>query len=270
MTNEYRNSAKQALERASQALNLNEETQLRYAALELRMVLECLVYERALNYKEELSNKKLNTWQPKQLIEILLKINPNMDKSSTLSLGCQEAHGITAKEMHTLGTDRRISLEEIKDYYDRLGSYLHTPTLEQSVQGKGLPGEKLRKSCQDLFKIVTDVLNSPIWNVDFKTTESIDCDNCGKKIVRRLCASDDQIQAECIECAASYTLTRTKDNVFMWSGNQQKIACTNPICESETYIWDKDIKLGNAWTCQSCGGSNSFVMGIEFIPKNKN
>lgn len=270
MTTGYRNSARLALDRAHQALISGESFQLRYAALELRMALECLVYERALNYKEELSNKKLSTWQPKQLINILLEINPHADKTSTISYGLEEEYGVPAKEMTTLGTDRVISLKEIKDYYDRLGSYLHTPTLEQSTQGKGLPGDKLRKSSEELFKIIKSALSSPVWNTDFKTTTSIICEDCGIKIVRRVSTAGNQFEAVCIECGASYTITRTEDNKFGWKANNHQIACANPECREEVFIWSRDIKLNKHWICKSCGGENAFVLGVQFTPRNEN
>jgi hypothetical protein len=57
----YRNEAKNALRRAKQEINNSDAYRLRYTALELRMALESLIYERAALYKEELSNKSLST-----------------------------------------------------------------------------------------------------------------------------------------------------------------------------------------------------------------
>lgn len=270
MTTRYRDDARSALVSARQTLDSGESAQLRYAALELRMALECLVYERAQNYKEELSDKKLSTWQPKELLNILLEINPHADKTKTISFGMQEEYGVPAKEMTTLGTDRVISLKEIKKYYDRLGSYLHTPTEEQSTQGKRLPGEELRKRCEELFSIIEDSLSSKVWNADFKNTSSIACGDCGTKIVRRVPASDDPFEATCIECRASYTLTRTADGEIVWKENWHEIPCANPECGEKAFIWHRDIALGKHWICNSCGGNNAFVLGIEFSPKRDN
>ena len=267
MGTEYRNDAKSALDRARKALAAGKNPQLRYAALELRMALECLVYERAQSYKEELSNKKLNTWQPRQLLAILLEINPHADKTSTISFGIEEEYGVPAKEMTQLGTDRVISLSEIKEYYDRLGSYLHAPTIEQVIQGKGLPGEKLRKTCEDLSNIVQSSLSSKVWNADFKVTTSLDCADCGTKIVRRVHPQQDRFEAACIECRASYILTRTPDDKFNWEEDNVEVACANPECGDKIFVWRRDAAVNRCWTCKLCGGENAFVVGIQFTSK---
>lgn len=268
MGTEYRNDAKAALHRARKALAASENYQLRYAALELRMALECLVYERAKSYRNELSNKKLSTWQPRQLLGILLEINPHADKSSSISFGLEDEQGVPAKEMTYLGTDRVISLKEIKEYYDRLGSYLHAQTIEQAAQGKGSPGEKLRKSCEDLSIIIESSLSSKVWNADFKITTSLDCEDCGTKIVRRVQTGQDRFEANCIECSASYIINRTTENKFNWQANNIEVACANPECEEKIFVWRRDVALNKCWKCESCGGENAFVIGVQFTVKN--
>lgn len=264
----YRNTAKLALARAKENLNSNESANLRYAALELRMALECLVYERAQNYKDELPSKKLNTWQPRQLLSILLDINPYADKTSTISVGIEEEYGVQAKVMTLLGTDRVISLKEIKEFYDRLGSYLHTPTIDQTEQGKGIPGERLRSSCEKLIEIIESSLNSTVKNVDFKTTVTISCEECGTNIIRRVVGSEDKFQATCIECSATYTISKTDNSQYKWSPNIQRVACANPECNEIATLWQKDIILHNRWTCTGCNGLNTFGLGVFFSPND--
>lgn len=266
MAIQYRDNAKQALARARQVLNSGETAQLRYAALELRMALECLVYERAQNYQKEFSYKKLNTWQPKKLLALLLEVDPSVDKTATINLGLEEKCGVPAKEMTALGTDRVISLKEIKDYYDRLGSYLHTPTAKQFEHGKGLPSDKLRESCEALFIIIETSLSSKVWNADFKHTTSLPCKDCKTRIIRRIPANEDQFSATCIECCASYTLTKTADNKVYWKANQHEISCANPECGEIASIWHRDIALKSYWTCDKCRGTNTFVLSVEFTP----
>ncbi|MCE3261563.1 MAG: hypothetical protein K0R43_642 [Pseudoduganella sp.] len=264
----YRNDARVALDRARLALAAREDSNLRYAALELRMALECLVYERAQSYKEELSNKRLSTWQPKQLLNILLELNPNADKTSTISFGLEEEKGVPAKEMKLLGTDRVISLKEIKEYYDRLGSYLHAPTIEQAMQGKGSPGQKLRKSCEDLSNIIDSSLRSPVWNSDFKMTTSIDCEDCGTKIIRRVHKGQDRFEAVCIECSARYILTRTADDRFAWRADTLELACEGSECGEKITVQRQEIAENRAWTCRACGGENAIVLGVKFTPRS--
>ena len=76
----YRNEARRALQRANDHLDDPGISRGRYAALELRMALESLVYERADSYREELPGRALYTWQPGKLLKMLLEIDPLADK----------------------------------------------------------------------------------------------------------------------------------------------------------------------------------------------
>lgn len=262
----YRNDARLALNRALGHIDSSENANLRYAALELRMALECLIYERAQNYRDELSSKKLSTWQPKQLLSLLLEIDPYADKTSTISVGLEEEYGVQPDVMTELGTDRVISLSEIKDFYDRLGSYLHAPTMEQLEAGKSIPNEKLRSSCEKLIKIIESSLNSKVKNVNFKTTTQYPRDGCGKDIIRRVTTAEAQYQATCIECGGSYTLKKTDNNEYQWSANVQEVACKNPECGEKITLWQKDIDVNRQWICSACNGVNTISLGIIYQP----
>ncbi|MFQ5330172.1 MAG: hypothetical protein ACE5D4_09330, partial [Thermodesulfobacteriota bacterium] len=133
----------------------------------------------------------------------LLDIDPYADQSSSLSIGIEEEYGKPAKQMTSLGKDRVLGLGEIKKYYDRLGAYLHTQTIEQSLEGKGPTQDKIRTRCDEIRKIIGDVLASPVFNVDMKTTSSIPCQKCGTNIVRRIRSKSEPLVANCINCSAS-------------------------------------------------------------------
>ncbi len=51
----YRNDARNSLKRAIAELAQADDERLKYAALELRMTMEALTYDRALAYKDELA-----------------------------------------------------------------------------------------------------------------------------------------------------------------------------------------------------------------------
>lgn len=166
----YRDVARKSLNRAKQELTSNEKHRFRYAALELRMAFEALIYERAGNYSEELPGEKLSTWQPGKLLSLLLEIDPSADKNRGLSVGIEEECGKPAKEMTYMGEERVIRLSEIKKYYDRLSSYLHTPTSDQVAEGKGADAEKILLRCNEIVAILEQVLASPIFNCNMKIT----------------------------------------------------------------------------------------------------
>lgn len=110
---DYRHLARKSVERAKNELDKNIVHNLPYAALELRMALESIIYERAENYKEELSGKKLSTWQPRKLLMLILEIDPHVDQNSSISAGIEEEYGKPAKQMNFVGSERVLSLKEL-------------------------------------------------------------------------------------------------------------------------------------------------------------
>ena len=129
---DFRTQVRLAVARAKQQSDTASPSPeaLLYAALDVRMAMEALTYERAQVYSEELPASVYETWQPRKLMRQLLDLDPNADQGGTLSIG-QEENGQPAKVMTIMGTEKVLSMAAIKRHYDALGSYLHTPTLAQ-------------------------------------------------------------------------------------------------------------------------------------------
>ena len=83
----HRSRARSALASAQSELASNEDQRLKYAALELRMAIESVTYDRALAYKSEFPPHEYETWQPKKVMSVLLQIDSTADLNSTLSFG---------------------------------------------------------------------------------------------------------------------------------------------------------------------------------------
>lgn len=108
------------------------------------MALESLIYDISRSYREELSETDFDTWQPKKLLEILIEIDPSVERTSEWRIGKQDRKGELPAAMKNLGVDRRLSLKEIKFFYDRFGNYLHTPTIKQLEDHKAPDYSKLK------------------------------------------------------------------------------------------------------------------------------
>lgn len=262
----YRENAGAALKRANLVLERAIDSELHYAILDLRMALESLVYERALNYKNELSPKKLSTWQPKKLLDLLLQIDPFADQSCSVSFAVEDEASPTDSTYKTLGNQRLLSLKEIKKYYDKTGSYLHTKTIEQSNRPSASPS-KIRSLCIELVALIDEVLSSSIINFDFRSTASTTCQECKNKIIRRLTPDISELIANCINCSASYRVTISKKEQVCWEPLQKEINCQSKDCDGSHVIWVNELKLGARWKCIKCEGVHEITPGIAFTPK---
>lgn len=262
---DYRSEARKSLERAKKNLEKDDASDTRYAALDLRMALESLIYEKAQNYKGELSPKILSTWQPRKLLVHILEIDPDADKSSSLAVGIEEEYGKPSTDMKFLGTENVLSLTNIKKYYDRIGSYLHSPTIEQVDQKKSASPEKMKIRCEELINILNAVLSSFIFNTDMHQKIDWLCEKCGTKIIRRIPSGVSVFKACCTECNATYQVKSEDELNFHRVPMTHEVTCTDNDCEQQTRLWDNDIALGNKWNCSSCGLKHKFSLGLEVL-----
>ena len=182
----YRHESRQVLKRARAALESNDDQNLKYAALELRMAMEALTYDRAKAYKDEFPPDEYETWQPRKVMAVLLEIDATADKDSTLSYGLEETPGQPASQMTMIGTETVLNMETLRRHYDALGSFLHVPTLKQTKSGKGHDHGKLRMRCTEIAEYLDKVLTSPVHNVTLGNFATIDCAECGKPIRKRI------------------------------------------------------------------------------------
>lgn len=265
----YRSFAKQAFERAKFELATEDPNRLKYAVLELRMALEGLVYQKATNYTEELCGKKLNTWQPAKLLEILLDIDPLADQTYTLRVKCENADSEKERGFTEIGTEKLINLKEIKSNYHKLGSFLHMPTIEQIEGNKGPTSEKIIKGCNKTLEVLEQVFSSTVYNSNLRVRATTDCIECGEKVVRRIPPIGEKIIANCINCSASYDIVPLENEQVKWFPKTTKLTCANPSCDKEVELWQNDVKVGLYWFCPSCKGKNHIVPGISFKPKEE-
>lgn len=259
----FRHEARQALARATVELCTGEEARLKYAALELRMAMEALTYDRAEAFSAELPPTEYDTWQPKKLLQILLEIDPTADKDSVLSFGVEEDHGIPAPVMQSLGSEKVLSLGVLKKHYDALGSYLHMPTIKQIAAGMGADATKFRNRCQEIADFIEAVLASPVFNVTLGSFAKIPCQACSAPIRKRIPHGATSVEACCFKCSASYTVEVAQGNDVVWKPNQQQVPCSKPDCSSAVFVWDHELVPGNAWTCPECSSRNVVCLGVR-------
>lgn len=262
----HRSRARNALASAQSELASDEDQRLKYAALELRMAIESITYDRALAYKSEFPPQEYETWQPKKVMSVLLEIDLAADSDSTLRFGMEPSPGQKPEVMNVLGTEVVFNLQVIKKHYDALGSYLHSQTLKRTLSGSGPEYKKMRKRCEEIASALEKALASPVFNSTFGIFSSFDCCECKVRIRRRMPRDKDSLVIDCFDCLASYTLTRMPDGQVRMDPHQQKILCANTGCGHPTIILPREIVNGGDWICEKCRGRNEFRLGLVHHP----
>lgn len=263
MDTSFRQQACDALNRAKEELASNSSERLKYAALELRMAMESLTYERARIYAKELPPEEYDTWQPKKLMLLLLEIDPRADKGSSIAFGIEEVPGTAADVMTLLGAEKVLNLPTIKKHYDALGSYLHTPTIRQLESSGGANLKKLRWRCEQIVREVETTLASPVWNINFGNFSQLSCMRCNHLVRKRMNGPNEV--AQCLECGATYELQETPTKQVCWKIIEQVISCQASGCGKDIVLVDADIAAGKSIRCLHCNALHNIdlVIGLS-------
>ncbi|MEI3807599.1 hypothetical protein V6R85_24055 [Agrobacterium sp. CCNWLW32] len=261
----YRNQAREYLKRAKAELETEEDHRLRYAALDLRFAIEALTYDRAQAYKDELPSSEYETWQPRKLLALLLEIDPMADKGGSLAVGVEETEGEPAPEMVPFGSETVFDLRLLKKHYDAIGNFLHVPTLAQAEKAPP-PPEKFRQRCVQVSEYVGKALASAVWNITLGSFATMECENCGAKIRRRMPHGQKTVSAACFECEATYTITDRGNGKVEWKMDMVDVRCGNPDCDKVIHILKKELKPGSHWVCEVCHGKNVIALAIRHEP----
>ncbi len=264
---DYRYLAQQAVTRAKGLLAGDDPHGTRYAALELRDAMEALTYERANKFKEFMPPEKFKIWQARALMKAMIEIDPKVGFSSALSFGLETEFGKPAppENMSFLGAETVLSFADLKEHYDALGSFLHMPTIPQMEAGKNHDPAKIRERCKVIVGVLEKVLASPIFNVMFHETATLDhCVNaaCGKPIEKIMPPGDEAVQARCFSCDMEYTIKSVGPQKVEWKPVEQALYCSNQTCDAKTYIKEHEVKPGAHWKCKACGTHNYIYMKI--------
>jgi hypothetical protein len=266
----FRHIARDALSRAKENLENSNPEYTKYAALELRMAIEGLTYDRANAYIKEIDPKEYNTWQPRKVMQMLLEIEPKADKDSSISFGIEDKLGKPAKTMTSLGSEKVFNLELIKRHFDALGSFLHLPTIRQLQDNPETDIKKLREKCSKIINHLEAVLNSPVFNITLGSFSEIACLECTKIIRKRLPHGQLEVVANCLEteCMATYLVTDLGEGKVSWKPQLEEIMCVAENCNEIMKIWQSEIKDGSHWKCKKC--SKRYSIGLSVFPVETN
>lgn len=260
----YRPKARISLKSAFAELSSNDDQRLKYAALELRMAIESVTYDRALAYKDEFAPQEYETWQPKKIMLVLLKLDPNADIDSTLSFGLEPELGEPPLTMASMGSESVCNLSMIKKHYDALGSFLHVPSMKHV--GSPIDYVKMRKRCEVIANALEKVLASPVFNVTLGSFARFDCGVCKIPIRKRMSPKIESLNCNCFDCKASYTLTRLSDGRVQIDPHEEEIRCANKKCDHIIVVQRREIEQDGHWKCTKCNGLNIFKLSLFHIP----
>jgi hypothetical protein len=111
---------------ARDLLATGPDTHLRYAALELRLAIEAIAYDKLRLYAPRLPKTILDKqWQPPQVFRALEDYEPRSTHSYHLRISREVEYGVPGPDWHDIGEHRVFKLPWLRKTYNKLGGLIH-------------------------------------------------------------------------------------------------------------------------------------------------
>lgn len=206
-----------------------------YAALETRLALEQLIYQRLRLAHSYISANDLRTWTPGYVIKTLIEeVDEDIGSEYTLSISTDPApkHDMTAEDFASLeyvpvGTQTSINVKLLKKLWNSMGSFLHSrfPTSEEDPIGrysdKSVVIPKIQDALQELERMATGTMVGVLTSkmTSFKCV-------CGYLNKRSTRALRDRKTIRCIQerCKEQY-IVEVRDEDFFFERHVLHVPC---------------------------------------------
>ncbi len=244
--------------RARQLLSTEEPNAVRYAALELRLCMEAITYEKLRSFSSSVNPHFVlaKDWQPPQAVKFLLEFEPQADKSFTLAMGVEDEYGQPAKQMNFFGEHKALPYKWLRKHYNKIGKILHVPTTDsEHVEDPKNHVTYLEQVIKDFEEVVAaNILGGRIGDV-FEFT----CEVCKKNIICNADATTKTHQAVCPhhQCGAEYLATIMSGGQCSFALKVSDFDCIR--CKSSIPLENHKLVIGLKFACASCGQRHQIV-----------
>lgn len=257
---DFRSRARSHVTAAKELLSVSTPRTPFYACLELRMAIEALAYDAFQQYSFEVPADAMNKWTPKQILDELVYIDPDVELTSSITINVPELPNAQAYEIE-LGEVRRLSSKWANKAHNALGNFLHQPTIKQLTQLTNDLDVSARKKANEVITEIDRLLSSPVSSFRAHRLVEIKCD-CGCRIARDVEFLNAQKRVICSSCGCEYLYSLDAEKggynfiprKALWECNACKTSNSFPFHE---------LKEGNSVSCSHCKKSFEIAMVLQ-------
>lgn len=224
---------------------------LRYAALELRLCVEALTYEKLRAFSSMIPEEVLKTWQPPQAVKALLEFEPHADRTFILYAGIEEEYGKPSKEMKYVGTHSSLRLGWLRKHYNKLGNLLHVPATHEQITPDTTT---LKRYLGDVIEDLAEPLQSTITGGNIRHVFNFTCSECGKPVVANAESVSKKNKAICLnpQCKAEYFAKVDEAGQATFQLMVTVFECAAESCDGVTQIENRKLDVGVEFACPKC------------------
>ena len=226
------------------------------------MSIEILFYKLLSHYKDELPQDLLAAWQPKRIIDALIECNPDVEQNLTIKLGFQSSHGEPGKAFFQ-GHQKAVTRRLLRQYYHKLGSYLHTPT-----SSKIPDQQKMRSFLLGAAQRVEEHCRETTIIANISEFHAVAC-VCGRHLKRNVRAAKLKPYLKCPDeaCEAEYDLLPDESGKSVWKLRELEFVC--PKCETSNWFGAHLVGAGSSFKCVECETSYKVDVRLVVFPADQ-
>jgi hypothetical protein len=257
---------KPIIDRITALLTENTDASVTYAALEARLALEKVCYNRLRQRHQYISHVQLRRWQPSAIMNTLMEdVDPNVAQTMILSISKDPVQDDIALEDHDfveIGTQIGFDPNKISKLWNALGGLaLHVSLPESSddyIPAYGDRG-KIRAKIEEVVKELDCLAETTMEFSGVGKEVSFTC-QCGEINRRRVETLRDGQHVHCINFDCKYTWQALKkEDQFEFESVTQSVTCTQ--CKAENQVpWRFFIDMKNrdigSFSCPECNCKN--------------
>lgn len=255
------------IERIKALLAEDSEHSVTYAALEARMALEKICYDRLRQRHEYISHEQLKKWQPGGLInQLITDVDEHVTQTRTLRMGKQPAKGVGAahEDFVDVGTEIGFDAKRITKMWNALSMLaLHVKLPKHKndhIPEYGDQGQ-IRAKVEEVLAELERQSKATMSFSGFGETVSFDCTVCGEKNKRRAALLREGQRIFCIDpdCDAIWTVKKEGDEIG-FQGETCDFACEacGRVKRLPWRFFSEKLKFGDraVFDCRKCSHRN--------------
>lgn len=195
---------------------------LTYAALEVRLAVEHVCYQRLRISHKYLSADDLRKWQPGYVIQTVMElVDPQIASGWTLSMGREPSKDgedpRDTKEWVHIGTQASLDVKLLVKIWQAMGSFLHTdlPKSHDHPLTHYRPVEEMRSKVEEALKELERVAEGTLVGSIVPEAVSFECE-CGQRNNRSARTLKNNSIVNCIrpDCKEQYKVELIDDEWY--------------------------------------------------------
>jgi putative ubiquitin-RnfH superfamily antitoxin RatB of RatAB toxin-antitoxin module len=257
---------KPIIDRITALLNENTDASVTYAALEARLALEKICYNRLRQRHKYISHVQLRKWQPNAIMNMLMEeVDPHVAQTMILSISKNPVQDDTPLEDHDyveIGTQIGFDPKKISRLWNALGGLaLHVRLPKSSDDHIPAYGDrnKIRAKIEEVIKELDFLAKTTMEFSGVGEEVSFTC-SCGETNRRRVETLRDGQHVYCINFDCKYTWKALKkEDQFEFESVTATVVCSQCKIENElpwrVFLHMQHGQFGS-FCCHTCKHKN--------------